>query len=186
MRIVRGHSQKKLRIVSLYAIDTMWWIAISTLEKATKLSGNTRASFPLKPIYFPKLRGTVEVDKIRWRWRDNRRFSRGKVENLWGLRSAGCLASRQRLSLPSLPRLHNRAEWNREYIHTHVYVYVYTRTCHQNLSDLRHLLHTLPIFPVSHQSLVKHYLSPIRQDGYLMLDIFFSLSSLLDHCTLLF
>lgn len=135
----------------LYAIDTAWWIAILTPGKTEKLDSNThaarrRASLPrlkryisrnwealLKPIRFdddggitPKARESGKTFEVGW---------------LSGLAPK---------IIPAFSRLHNRGEWNREYMHirthihiciyTHIYRYVYTRTCHQfppNPSDPR-------------------------------------------------
>jgi len=173
-----------MKVISLYAIDTTWWIAILTLGMAGKLvSSRMRAvrrwvSPPLKPIYFPKLKSTVEVDKtIPWWWRDNA-VGPHAGENRKPLRfKAGGLSGIAPKMIPTVVRSRDFITEVSEItnIHTCIYIYIYT-----NVSSVPRemLLIRAPLtcpFHISRQPSISRKtlsLSPIRQDGYLMLDIF--------------
>lgn len=193
-----------MRIVSLYAIDTTWWIAISTLGKAGKLGSNTRAELAdtggdrllsryisrnwealLKPIKFCDDGGITP-------WVS----SRGKVENLLRFKASWLSGIAPKI-IPAVVRSRDFITEVSEYIrevantytrrHTYVYIHVYTAPtyCHQlprNPSDPRPSYTPFPYFPLAINLSQNTTSSPIRQDGHLMLDISSSLSSLLHHC----
>jgi len=173
-----------MKVISLYAIDTMWWIAILTLGMAGKLVSSRmrtvrrRVSPPLKPIYFPKLKSTVEVDKIPWWWRDNA-VGPHAGENRKPLRfKAGGLSGIAPKMIPAVVRsrdfITEVSEITNTYMHIYIYVYIHQRVISSREIFLIRVPLTCP-FHISRQPSISRKtlsLSPIRQDGHLMLDIF--------------